>query len=28
LKSLDANFDWQLLQNISQYVLELEGEYK
>jgi hypothetical protein len=28
LKSSDSNFDWPLLQNIPQYVLELEGDYK
>jgi hypothetical protein len=28
LKSLDSSFDWHLLQNIPQYVLELEGNYK
>ena len=28
LKSLDSSFDWNLLQNIPQYVLELEGDYK
>jgi hypothetical protein len=28
LKALDSSFDWNLLQDIPQYVLEFEGNYK